>query len=96
MYNQNPAILQSNVEFYLYDHSNLNATWQTAMNLLNFHIYPSTPLPTSPPNEQFQSYPNSQPPLIGESEEPGLAWTGESGLLILLILLILLSEEVVG
>ena len=24
--NQNPAILQSNVEFYLFDHSNLNAT----------------------------------------------------------------------
>ena len=26
LYNQNPAILQSNLEFYLYDHSNLNAT----------------------------------------------------------------------
>ena len=29
LYNQNPAILQSNLEFYLYDHSNLNAPWDS-------------------------------------------------------------------
>jgi len=50
----------------------------------------------SPPNEQFQSYPNPQPPLIRESGE-----SRESGAPILQSRpgqapLILLSEEVVG
>ena len=46
LYNQT---LKSNLDFLLYDRSDLRATWQIAMNILNSHIAASTPLPTSPP-----------------------------------------------
>ena len=41
--------LKSNLDFILYDRSNLCATQQIAMNILNSHVAASTPLPTSPP-----------------------------------------------
>ena len=47
LYNQT---LKSNLDFILYDYSDLRATRQIAMNLLNSHIATSTPLPTSPPD----------------------------------------------
>ena len=48
----------SNLDFILYGHSDLCATRQIAMNLLNSHIASSTPLPTSLPNGQIQSHSN--------------------------------------
>ena len=42
--------LESNLDFILYDRSDLRAIRQTALNILNSHVAASTPLPTSPPN----------------------------------------------
>ena len=49
--------LQSNLDFILYDRSDLHANWQIAMNLLNSHVAASTPLPTSPSNGQVPALP---------------------------------------
>ena len=38
-------LLKTNVEFGLNDCSDLKATYQTTMNILNTHIFTSTPLP---------------------------------------------------
>ena len=51
--------MKSNIDCLLYDRSNLCATRQTAMNLLNSHITTFTPLPTSPPNSQVHAHSKS-------------------------------------
>ena len=58
LYNQN---LKSNLDFILYDRSDLGATQQIAMNLLNSHIATSTPLPNSPPNGWVPAHPAPPP-----------------------------------
>ena len=47
--------LKSNLDFILYDRSNLRATRQITMNILNSQAPASTPLPTSPPNGRVPS-----------------------------------------
>ena len=49
--------LKSNLDFILYDRSNLRAIQQTALNLLNSHVAASTPLPAPsvpPPSASFK------------------------------------------
>ena len=58
LYNQN---LKSNLDFILYDHSDLRATRHIAMNLRNSHIATSTPLPTSSPNGRVPAHPAPPP-----------------------------------
>ena len=53
--------LKSNLEFLLYDRSNLRAIRQIAMNVLNSHVATSTPLTTSQPNGQVPAAPLPPP-----------------------------------
>ena len=75
LYNQN---LKSNLDFILYDLSNLRATRQIAMNLLNSHITASTPLPTSPPNSRVPTHP--APPPSASFKPPKLVTDNWSGI----------------
>ena len=75
LYNQT---LKSNLDFILYDRSNLHATRKIAMNLLNSNIAASTLLPTSPPNSQVPAHP--APPPSASFKPPKLVTDNWSGL----------------
>ena len=46
--------METNLEFLKHDHSDLKASYQTAVNVINSHTTMSTPLPSSPLNKQTQ------------------------------------------
>ena len=49
------------LEFFLYNHSVLNPTYQTAIYLFDFNTAMSTTLPTSPPNRRVLNHSNPTP-----------------------------------
>ena len=74
----NDSYLQSNLEFLLYDRSELLATRQIALNILNSHVAASNPLPTSPPKGQAPAAP--VPPTSASFKPPKLVIDNWSGL----------------
>ena len=77
--------LKSNLEFLLYDRSNLRAIRQIAMNVLNSHVATSTPLSTSQPNGQVPAAPvpppsaSFKPPKLVIDNGKGLSMTSIPG-----------------
>ena len=53
--------LKDNLDFFLYDHSNLRTAYVTVKQLINSQITGSTPLPASLPKELIHSQPTPLP-----------------------------------
>ena len=70
--------MKSNPEFRLYDRSELLATRQIALDILNSHIATSIPSPESPPNGQVPAVP--VPPPSASFKPPKLVTDNWSGL----------------
>ena len=69
--------LKDNLDFFLYDRSNLRAAHVTVKQLLASHITASTPLPDSPHNSLIHSQPT--PPPSASFKPPKLvtdSWSG--------------------
>ena len=62
-----PRAMKSNLDFFLYDHSNLCAVHKIAMQILNSHVPTSIPLPAPPPSASFKP-----PKLVTDN------WSGQS------------------
>ena len=58
--------MKSNLDFFLYDHSNLHAH-KIAMQILNSHVATSTPIPALTPSASFKP-----PKLVTDN------WSGQS------------------
>ena len=66
--------METNLEFFIYDHSDLKASYQAALNVINSHTTMSTPLPSSPLNKQAQQpYASFKDPKL---DTPN--WSGKS------------------
>ena len=69
--------MKSNMDFLLYDLSNLRTVNKTALQILNSHAAVSTPLPASPPNSLIHT--QTTPPPSASLKPPKLVTENSSG-----------------